>query len=76
MPDSRRSFIHKIGGALGLSLTSPFYNTLQGQDLLTNLANYQHLAIDKVIQDETFWYQIKHAYTVSPTILNFNNGGV
>ena len=26
--------------------------------------------------DEEFWYQIKMAYTVSPTVLNLNNGGV
>lgn len=26
--------------------------------------------------DETFWYQIKMAFSVSPTLINLNNGGV
>ncbi len=29
-----------------------------------------------VTQDETFWYQVKMAYTVSPALVNLNNGGV
>ncbi len=29
-----------------------------------------------VTEDDTFWYQVKMAYTVSPSIVNLNNGGV
>ncbi len=76
MSDSRRSFIQKFGGLLGLTLSSPFYQTLQGQDLVSTIAKYQNTGLEEVVRDETFWYQIKQAYTVSPSILNFNNGGV
>ena len=31
---------------------------------------------EDVTEDETFWHQVKMAYTVSPTLVNLNNGGV
>jgi selenocysteine lyase/cysteine desulfurase len=31
---------------------------------------------EDVTEDETLWHQVKLAYTVSPTLVNLNNGGV
>jgi len=31
---------------------------------------------EEIVEDETFWYQVKMAFTVSPTLINLNNGGV
>lgn len=31
---------------------------------------------DELASDEDFWYYIQQSFTVSPSILNFNNGGV
>ena len=36
---------------------------------------YLDPALD-VTRDEDFWHQIKQAYSVSPTLVNLNNGGV
>ncbi len=32
--------------------------------------------VEDLVKDERFWYQIKQAYTVSPSVMNLNNGGV
>lgn len=33
-------------------------------------------SVEEITTDETFWYQIQQAYTVSPNVTNLNNGGV
>lgn len=74
--NSRRIFIKKAATLAGLSTVPAFFNSLQGQELLRKLEEIKKLPIEESIQDETFWYQIKQAYTVSPNIINLNNGGV
>ncbi|MGA1545163.1 MAG: aminotransferase class V-fold PLP-dependent enzyme, partial [Saprospiraceae bacterium] len=56
--------------------TSGFWNTLKGQTLQTELESKENLSAEELATDETFWYQIQQSYTVSPTIMNLNNGGV
>lgn len=76
MSFKRRQFLRtmaKLGGAASLV---PFFSSVQGQRLLQTLDTIKSFELDKVVQDETFWYQIKNAYTVSPAIVNLNNGGV
>ncbi len=73
---NRRQFLSRIGkiSASGLlaSLTAPAWS----RDL--------HKAIDlaanadpgQLAGDEDFWYYVQQAYTVSPGLINLNNGGV
>lgn len=74
--NERRSFLRKIAGLGGLAATAPFYQTAQGQSLLHSFVERRERTPDETVTDETFWHQIKQAYTVSPAILNLNNGGV
>lgn len=60
----------------GLATFTPFLETVQGRNLIQMLENHQETSADQLARDETFWYQIKNAYTVSPSIVNLNNGGV
>ncbi|MEM6379117.1 MAG: aminotransferase class V-fold PLP-dependent enzyme [Bacteroidota bacterium] len=76
MRKTRRSFLQKLSAVAGLSATPAFFHTAQGKALLQSFADLEHTSIENSIQDETFWYQIKQAYTVSPNIINLNNGGV
>lgn len=76
MPSTRRNFIHKITKTAGLLATAPFFNSIQGQDFLTTIEQYADIPIDLTTTDENFWHIIKQAYTVSPTMINLNNGGV
>ncbi len=73
---NRRSFINKAGSfsatALLASLTQPSWsrNLQKALDEATGISP-EHLA-----GDEDFWYYVQQCYTVSPSIINLNNGGV
>ncbi len=76
MAFNRRNFIQKFSGAastfaLGSLLSPALANSIQKA-----LDKVAHLSPEECAVDEEFWYQIKMAYTVSPTVLNLNNGGV
>ncbi len=66
---SRRQFISKAAAVPGI-LYSPHWI-----DDLSRSVPQVSPATD-VTEDEDYWYQIKMAYTVSPTLINLNNGGV
>ncbi len=73
---NRRNFLQKLTGFAGATLATPFFNTLQGKQLLDTLDASGNTSADELTTDETFWYQIKTAYTVSSNVINLNNGGV
>ncbi len=73
---NRRTFINRIAGAAGLSAISPFINEAQGKDLLNRLQLAKERPDQEIVTDEDFWSAIRQAYTVSPTMINLNNGGV
>lgn len=72
----RRNFLRKLVGLSTLAVSAPFFQTAQGRTLLSALAEQEKRSVSESVKDETFWYQIKQAYTVSSAILNLNNGGV
>lgn len=74
--NERRRFLQKMTALTGFSLTTPWFSTLSGKSFLREWERMQSLPIDDSITDETFWYQVKNGYTVSPTVINLNNGGV
>jgi selenocysteine lyase/cysteine desulfurase len=76
MTNQRRKFIRSAIGLSAAVGTSTFWNTLQGKSLLDTLAAHQYTDANDLAQDETFWYQIQQAFTISPNVLNLNNGGV
>jgi selenocysteine lyase/cysteine desulfurase len=59
-----------MGTVAGTLATLPFFQSDSGKALLEALARQPGAT------DEDFWRLIQQAYTVSPTILNLNNGGV
>jgi selenocysteine lyase/cysteine desulfurase len=72
---SRRSF---LGNAAMLASTSliPSLKAFSKEELL-NLGSYKpEKSALQLATDEDFWWQIQQAYTVSPQIINLNNGGV
>lgn len=73
---NRRSFINK---ATLFSATALFGSVLQpawSRNLETALKNASNISPGKLATDEDFWYYIQQSFTVSPGIINFNNGGV
>lgn len=76
MLPTRRHFLQRLSAWAGAAAIVPFWNTAAGRSLHRAFQDISGLTPDETATDETFWYQIKQAYTVSPQILNLNNGGV
>jgi len=72
----RRNFLTKMAGATGVALTSSFFQTLQGKNMHAALEKYENVLPEACASDDDFWKYIQQAYTISPNIINLNNGGV
>jgi selenocysteine lyase/cysteine desulfurase len=73
---SRRSFFKKSAGiATALSL-SPMVASAVAEDVSDALVSLNKLSPFDAMTDEELWNRMAQAYTVSPSILNLNNGGV
>jgi selenocysteine lyase/cysteine desulfurase len=76
MKSSRRRFVQRLASLTGAGLMMPFWKTAQGNSLLEQFADRSAVDASTLATDEDFWYQVKMSYTVSPTLMNLNNGGV
>lgn len=76
MTFNRRNFIRKLAGVSGGLAVAPFFNTASGQNFLQAIQDTNHLSANDLAREEDFWYFVQQAYTVSPNVLNLNNGGV
>ena len=73
--NSRRHFIRSVSALTGASLI-PSLKAMSADQLVTiGSLNTSKSALE-LASDEDYWYQIQQAYTVSPQIINLNNGGV
>ncbi|HMR43988.1 MAG TPA: hypothetical protein PKC40_09150, partial [Saprospiraceae bacterium] len=73
---SRRNFISKTGKA-GLSLAlTPFLQTAIGQKIDFDLSKLALPDTEDVTDNEDYWRLIRQQYTISPNIINLNNGGI
>lgn len=72
---NRRSFLQKLGTAstavLASSLQPAWANQLQAA-----IHAAERVPPGDLAAEEEFWYYIQQAFTVSPGIINLNNGGV
>jgi len=75
MPTSRRSFVSQSSAAIAGAFSLPAFLSARPAPALTlphsSLKNAEEWA-----RDEDFWSWVKAGYTVSPNLLNLNNGGV
>lgn len=74
--NNRRHFLQKAGmfsaSAFFASLTAPAWS----RNLERALRNVESLSADELAREEDFWYYIQQSFTVSPGVINLNNGGV
>lgn len=73
---TRRSFFQKALGAAGALSLTPFVSKAISEDIADALLSLQKLSPLDAAGDEEIWARMAQAYTVSPNILNLNNGGV
>ena len=76
MAFNRRNFIQKFSGAAGTFALGSLLSPALANSIQKAFEKVAHLSPEACAVDEEFWYQIKMAYTVSPAVLNLNNGGV
>ncbi len=73
---NRRSFLRRAGvfsaGSLACSLTTPAWS----RNLDAALKNAAGVPPSELATEDEFWYYVQQAFTVSPGIINLNNGGV
>ena len=73
---NRRNFLNKLGvfSATGFmtSITKPSWS----RDFDKALLSAKDKTPQQLAGDEDFWYYIQQSYTVSPSLINLNNGGV
>ena len=76
MTNLRRSFLKKLAGTGGALSLTPLVTHLRAEELSESLLHLNQFSPNKVASDEDLWRGIQQAYTVSPNIINLNNGGV
>ncbi|MCX6318611.1 MAG: aminotransferase class V-fold PLP-dependent enzyme [Bacteroidetes bacterium] len=74
--NSRRSFIQKAGLFTGVTLLGAMNAPAWSRNLDKALHRTAGMSPDHLASDEDFWYYIQQSFTVSPSLINLNNGGV
>lgn len=70
----RRKFLRTLST---LAVLAPWATKIRANNnTALSLDSWKGLTKEELVKDERFWHQIKQAYTVSPSIINLNNGGV
>lgn len=73
---TRRSFFRKTLSAAGALSLAPLASHAMADDISDALFSLNKLSPEESADDEDLWARMAQAYTVSPALLNLNNGGV
>jgi selenocysteine lyase/cysteine desulfurase len=76
MPDSRRRFLKNAAAFSGATFLSSMTAKSWANNLQSAITRAGNTAPEVLATDEDFWYYIQQAFTVSPYLINLNNGGV
>ncbi len=74
--NERRKFVKQLGLAAGAFSAASLFNQLHAAEISTAAKKISHLTAEEAAADEDYWTVIQQAYTVNPSIINLNNGGV
>ena len=73
---SRRNFLQKAGTFSAAAFLSSLTKPAWSRNLESALRNAEGISPADLASEEDFWYYIQQSFTVSPGIINLNNGGV
>lgn len=76
MPFNRRKFLQGAGAFGATAFFSSIVKSAWSRNLEKAIRNAENISPDELATDEDFWYYIQQSFTVSPSIINLNNGGV
>lgn len=74
--NNRRLFIKQATALAGAFGAASMFNTAHAEAFDNASKRVAHLTPLQVAADEDYWATIQQAYTVNPSIINLNNGGV
>ena len=72
----RRQFLQSSLGFFGGLSLIPTLATAETGDITRQMEDHLQVNPNTDAEDETFWSIVRQAYTVSPQVINLNNGGV
>src|SRR3569833_514609 len=76
MINHRRNFIKQAAMLTGAFSAASMFNQVHAEEWQSASKRIAHLDAAQVAEDEEYWSIFQNAYTVSPAIINLNNGGV
>lgn len=76
MGNNRRNFLQKTGILAATAFLSSLAKPGWSRDLDQALNRARGMDASDLASDEDFWYFIQQSFTVSPGLINLNNGGV
>jgi DNA-binding transcriptional MocR family regulator len=74
--NNRRGFLKKVGTFSATAALSSIAKPLWARNLDAALKDAEGVSATDLATDEDFWYYIQESFTVSPYLINLNNGGV
>jgi selenocysteine lyase/cysteine desulfurase len=76
MTNDRRNFLKQATTLAGAFSAASLFNQLHAEEWKQASQKVDHLNAEQVAADEDYWSIIQSAFTVNPSIINLNNGGV
>src|SRR4030095_9560069 len=73
---NRRRFLQRAGIFSATTFLSSLMQPAWSKNLERALRNAEGISPTDLASEEDFWYYIQQSFTVSPYLINLNNGGV
>jgi len=73
---NRRSFLNTFGSLSATALFTTLAQPAWSRNLNKALMSAEERSPAQLAGDEDFWYYVQESFTVSPSLINLNNGGV
>ena len=73
---NRRSFLHTFGSLSTTALFTSIAQPAWSRNLSKALMGAENRSPQQLANDEDFWYYVQESFSVSPSLINLNNGGV
>jgi len=73
---NRRHFLQRAGIFSATAFLSSLTQPAWSRNLGSALKNAEGISPEDLATEEDFWYYIQQSFTVSPSLINLNNGGV
>src|SRR6187455_3227512 len=74
--NNRRRFLQKAGALTTTAFFSSLMQPAWAKNFEKALHNAEGISPDALATEEDFWYYVQQSFTVSPALINLNNGGV